>query len=597
MGAHPPKPPLALSIGVVGHRPNRLPDASRERVVAEVSRVLDALAGEAKAAQKHYAHVFSPDTPQFSLVTALAEGADRIVAEAALTRGFALHALLPFPADAYKTSFEESESVAEFHSLLGRTKAVLTLPGQYEEQTRAYEILGTHLLSLSDILLTVWDGGPSEGKGGTTEILTFAMRLGIPIIYVDANGEAVTRVLWNGLVEFPTPVDNFIDLPSSDLATILPRIIDELIRPPASFQEGKAILAYVSERSFPFNIRFEFPLLMALLGVRSIRWTDAVPIKPSALAAKYASLAAHANGGDISNLASAYGWADAVGVRFSQIFRSAFVSNFLLAAFAVVLAATSPMFPNKPLFFSTAEIALIIIVIINTTVGRKFRWHQRWLEAREVTERLRVALSFWVLGLRPPTLFSGREPTWIGWYSRAIIRWQSLRSGVLDVQGLTNSQFVIDGLLKEQCNFHEKNRYLMHNAERRLEQVGLALFIATLCAAGFYFLFVLAKSTFEIIVASDTHEIVKHLIVAITAGLPALATAIYGIRMIGDFEGIARRSERTHIVLTRLIALIEQDPNDLSLLCARARSAADIMLGDVESWRVSVESRPLAIPG
>jgi hypothetical protein len=85
--------------------------------------------------------------------------------------------------------------------------------------------------------------------------------------------------------------------------------------------------------------------------------------------------------------------------------------------------------------------------------------------------------------------------------------------------------------------------------------------------------------------------------IAATAGLPALATATYGIRVIGDFEGIARRSQRTHAVLSRLIASIERDPLDLELLRARARAAADAMLGDVSSWRLAAESRPLAIPG
>jgi len=87
------------------------------------------------------------------------------------------------------------------------------------------------------------------------------------------------------------------------------------------------------------------------------------------------------------------------------------------------------------------------------------------------------------------------------------------------------------------------------------------------------------------------------LLSAIAAGLPALATATYGIRVIGDFEGVARRSERTHMALETVIKAIGKDTLDLALLRARARSAADIMLGDVSSWRLAAESRTLAIPG
>ncbi len=66
----------------------------------------------------------------------------------------------------------------------------------------------------------------------------------------------------------------------------------------------------------------------------------------------------------------------------------------------------------------------------------------------------------------------------------------------------------------------------------------------------------------------------------LSAALPALATATYGIRVIGDFEGISHRAERTHRNLEQLIEAIEQDPADLTLLPARASSAADEMFGD-----------------
>ena len=87
------------------------------------------------------------------------------------------------------------------------------------------------------------------------------------------------------------------------------------------------------------------------------------------------------------------------------------------------------------------------------------------------------------------------------------------------------------------------------------------------------------------------------MVVVATAGLPALATATYGIRVIGDFEGIAKRSQRTHAALSKSIASLERDHFDLDLLRARARAAADVMLGDVAKWRLAAESRPLAVPG
>ena len=66
------------------------------------------------------------------------------------------------------------------------------------------------------------------------------------------------------------------------------------------------------------------------------------------------------------------------------------------------------------------------------------QWHGRWVEAREVAERLRTALPLWALGLRP-AFFPGEEPTWTGWYARAAVRMQGLRAGNLNPGGLGRS--------------------------------------------------------------------------------------------------------------------------------------------------------------
>lgn len=585
---HPPKPAFAFCVGVVGHRPNRLREDSRQKIILEVSRVITGLHEAAAAARARYSDFFAAGSSQISLVTALAEGADRIVAEAAVNQGWALNAVLPFAMDAYKASFDAANSHDEFENLIAHAKSVLILPGTTADKASAYQSLGTHLLSLADILVSVWDGGPSEGKGGTTEIITLAMRLGIPVVQVDANGETVSRVLLQVPGALPGSVNEIDEFANFDLATALPKVLDEIIRPPVNPQERKAILAYYSERRRRFNCRFEFPLLMTMLGLRLFRCSDFFPPKPATLATREARLV-RVEQDRITKLATAYGWADAVGLHFSQTFRSAFVFNFIVAAIAVVVAVAVPANSKKELIFVGIEFALVFLVVVNTFVGRRLRWHQRWLEAREVTERLRVALVFWPLGMRSSTLFSTQEPTWMGWYSRAVIRWQGIRSAELNAEALADIHQGLDRALTEQCRFHEKNRLVMHRLDRRLEHFGLVLFILTLAALLLHF----ASAYFHLL-ESDSN---KHLMVALTAGLPALGSAVYGIRMIGDFDGIAKRSERTHTALTKLIALSANEPVELRTLCARGSDAADIMLGDVETWRLSVESRPLTMPG
>jgi hypothetical protein len=247
------------------------------------------------------------------------------------------------------------------------------------------------------------------------------------------------------------------------------------------------------------------------------------------------------------------------------------------------------------------EILLIAAVVLNTWLGLRRQWHRRWSEGRELAERLRVALLLWMVGLRP-AVAPGAEPTWTGWYARAIVRAQGLRHARLAGAGLSASSAAVTGLLNDQCAYHETAARRMHRLEHRLERAGLVCFVLTIAVALAYLAVKLPGMA-----ASGGEEHGGHgasaaedfgvVVAALTAGLPALATATYGIRVIGDFAGISRRSERTHRGLGAIVTQIDGEAPKLHSLRARVRAAADVMLGDVAGWRLSAESRGLAIPG
>src|SRR2546423_12307340 len=97
--SHPPKPRLALAIGVIGHRLNRLPKdnakiAAIERAVADV---LDKIYSALRIAHDKYSDspgrsgVDTVDRPLISLASAVAEGGGRIAAIGAVAhRGYLL---------------------------------------------------------------------------------------------------------------------------------------------------------------------------------------------------------------------------------------------------------------------------------------------------------------------------------------------------------------------------------------------------------------------------------------------------------------------------------------------------------------------------
>ena len=581
MQGHPPKPRVALTLGIIGHRSNRISPIGRNAVVAEVSRVLDALINEVHFRKRCYGDFFSDEQPSLSLVSALADGADSIAAKLALARGFALDAPLPFAKDVYQVDFTMPDQLAGFNALLPMARSVLNLPGTRDEAPSAYEAAGLTALGQSDVLLTVWDGGPSGGRGGTTEMLIRAARRGIPIIWIDANGHDPTKVLWGGLSAFPIPVERIEELPSDNIEVALTRLIDEVMRPPNKPNERRALINYLSEPLRMLNLRLEYSVLMNLLGDRRLRRTDVRPMRPDTLSLHVESYAGpiteKGGAAGMLGIALACGWAEYIATRFAQVFRSAFTANFLFAAFAVMCAVGSMWSASSSLILGEAAFSLGILA--NTLIGRRRGWQSRWLEAREVAERLRVAIPFWILGARP-AITTGEQETWTSWYVRAILRAQPPRSATLDKAGLRAARSVVLSMARDQQLYYQFNAIRMHKVARSLDYVIVGLFSSTLLiAVGLQF--------FESIVGIEP----------IVAGLPALAIAMYGIRLVGDFEGIAKRADCAQASLKELILTIEQDSLELGILRARARSFAEIILGDLSSWRLSAESRGLAIPG
>lgn len=663
MNRYPPRPRLALAVGIVGHRPNRLPPeaAKRDAIAAEITSILIAIGRETKAAREKYADYFSEKRPVIAVISGLAEGTDRMAAHAAIAlkradaagnktgAKFMLDVPLPFSAAIYKADFKTDQSKSEFDTLLQQARSVLVLPGErgrpheHEQQaalreTRSYEDAGLTLLNQSDVILAVWDGGVSAGRGGTRELLDIAARSGTPIIHIDAKGEMPTRILWSGLAQFSAPSNEVDDLPAQSPGAALRDMIDELLRPPEEkpFEHGqrdksgrpgkpdgkqkadgdleRQRLKHYYNSCLPArNVGLAFPALMALFQVRRLRHADWRPDPPERLSAQLVgfdkSSPPNAALQQTSVLATAFGWADAWGVWLAQIFRSAFVTNFSFAAFAVVTAAVSLVWTDIAKLlpqsgapdmtsmgrrlaehkwpFVAVELIFIVFVVVITFAGYKRRWHHRWLEAREVAERLRIAFPLWALGLRPAT-FPAEEPAWTGWYTRAIVREQGMRPAILDAAGLQQSRDTLRGVLSDQCGYHQTTAVRMAKMEKRLEQVGAVLFILTL------------MTLFAFLVAVLSHvpmrPWISFSVTGIAAGLPALGTALFGIRVIGDFDGIARRSERTFEVLQQIIdATDAEKPPSLTALRTRARAASDIMLGDVASWRLAAESRTLAI--
>ena len=119
-----------------------------------------------------------------AVMSALAEGADRLVAREALALGMPLTIVLPMPASLYVQDFESRESRAEFDRLCaaavdvfelpitpGNTAASIATPGP--SRSRQYAQLGVFLCAHCHVLLALWDGKASDRLGGTAQVVRF----------------------------------------------------------------------------------------------------------------------------------------------------------------------------------------------------------------------------------------------------------------------------------------------------------------------------------------------------------------------------------------------------------------------------------------
>jgi hypothetical protein len=215
-----------LRIGVSGHRvPPKLPEQSAAPLRAHIDRILAAMAAAARKADA---------ATDLVIVSSLAEGSDRIVAEAGLAAGFALQAVLPFNRAEYALDFETETSRRQFEKLLARACDVFELGGDAAERPRAYEAAGLFMLANIDVLIAIWDGEVADGVGGTAQIVERAIANGIVVVWIEPCRPDAMQISWPGAGAVPVGSTATVKnaFRPGDMATMT-RAVEEILTSPA----------------------------------------------------------------------------------------------------------------------------------------------------------------------------------------------------------------------------------------------------------------------------------------------------------------------------------------------------------------------------
>ncbi len=163
--------PTTLAIGFTGHR--KLSNEAKCRDA--IRKVL--LEWRAKAPGVIYG------------VTSAATGGDLLFAETCIQLNLPIRVFLPLPKEQFRDDFDEpawARAECVFKNALS-----VEVTGAGEKLTDRYYECGIETVQQSQLLIALWDGEPSQGLGGTADMVHFARELGRPFIWIHSATGAV----------------------------------------------------------------------------------------------------------------------------------------------------------------------------------------------------------------------------------------------------------------------------------------------------------------------------------------------------------------------------------------------------------------------
>lgn len=117
-----------------------------------------------------------------TVFSSLAAGSDQIFASQALELDIPLAAVIPF-AD-YERCFS-GENLQNYRQILSRASSRTIISNDADDDETLFFEAGKKICHLSELMVFIWDGKPSVGKGGTGDIVSVAIAAQKEMIWLD----------------------------------------------------------------------------------------------------------------------------------------------------------------------------------------------------------------------------------------------------------------------------------------------------------------------------------------------------------------------------------------------------------------------------
>jgi hypothetical protein len=582
--------PFRLRIGVIGHRVLSDTDELRRAVRKAIDLAVT---------ESGYSRTSQPSTPlRLTVVSSLAEGADRLVAEEVLRiPGSQLVCVLPVPRNelhVYKGDFESRESKEEFQCLYERAwYRIYPKPGTLRratpEATRnaGYLWAGRQVLYQCDVLIALWDGQPPRGEGGTADLIyrmrehdarlsdarpSLANDGGLfngdrapgarvlpaeqPLVF-DTAGPLRIFVPTNGNHEPETdddaPYDTAAGVIKSRLASDLNGLSEF-----NSTKIGDAEWRRAREQTANELAAAEYqswPRIKTLFE----------QITPPMIRADQSAMSAHR-------------WF----IAFSY-------ALFLSTAVATIIAALQAIVFPGIWELTIGEAVLLIASVGIVALERRWKNHERWLAYRFLAERLRSACYLLAVGVKLEREFAvtgtPENPAQNAWIGRALISF-------LAEQDTTQAPNEPLETLSKLVRVHwvEGQISYFESASRKQLRYHHRVQTALYAALGI----TIAAAVVHTLRLWPFHSTETQTLIMLAIGLPAVAGALTGIRGLREFRRHSLRYARMANVLRKYLDQFDYQ-SDIGSLVQLATNIDDILIAEARGWLGAVAEQGLEI--
>lgn len=550
---------MAFQVGVTGHR--ALPGAdlpALQAAAADVFRAIrDGVVRLHAADQAGAAPLFQPDPPALRCVCGLAEGADTVLAAAALAEGWTLVATLPFAVDEFARDFPLGPARERFHDLLAQASVACELDGDRRHGGEAYADIGVQVVEQSDLLLAVWDGLPPRGPGGTGDVVGHALERGLPVAIMPPSGAG--PVEWRG-------------------AGTLEALLAAALLPPLDPDGFPAAMYADAPRAARWAGAFVRWFERAvLLGVRPSAPDLPPPAPPAA-----GVLASEAR------LLPLFDPADRLAGLYAARFRAAGLLRYglvLPATLGAYVASFGPA-PLRPFGFALQFASLVAVIAFSARGGWE-RAHRRYIAYRALAEYLRNARLLLPLGaaVQPPgaAVHQAQSADWTAWYGLRAVRAAGLLPGRLDGGATAGAAAFVRAQAAGQVAYLLGRASRFDAIGRRLRRIGIGLFSCGVAAAALRTAAMLAGGAPMPPWFDETALI-----------LPALAPVFLGLLGFGEYGRLATRYRAVAAELQAQVATLDRAGSGRAGVLRAARRIAEVMLAEGVDWQLLIKARTIS---